>query len=456
MDEGRRKLALQLFSRAVEFLRDPMQEAISGHGHLEPVILSCLIFLVFEITMGNQLNAIRHARSGNSILHDRVDRHKRSGSVSSRFLQSLENPGEDRPRRASLDDTRICPSPQLKGSFQSLSEATVQLESLIDAGQDIRDELLRGGHMVPELKAICESSASLFCLRHTVSRCAQVDIKLLARLEDVKARFGNWNVAFVRMSQSLQFVSQELFLLQLRFFHASYLLAMCREMNEQLADRFADQFVRTVESAERVLKERPCKGSSSNEGIMSGPVAVAFMKMLHATSEQSSLGSDNSSTAASTGEETRSSVAGAFELGVLNAMFLVACKCRNSLTRHRAATLLAKYPRREAINSSETLAPYARHIIRLEERAAAESTGRTSSSADFYSDEVPGSARFLDVVASGLETSHEQFMLSCTRRQQGDDGNLELLEYECDVVGDGSRLMRDEMIRVEAMMIKSS
>jgi hypothetical protein len=88
------------------------------------------------------------------------------------------------------------------------------------------------------------------------------------------------------------------------------------------------------------------------------------------------------------------------------------------------------------------LALYAEKIIHLEEQQAANVMCQPSGSPEFYADEVPEHARFLDVVAHPLSEAPIKFALSCTKHvfQTGED--VVLLEYECSDKKGYSRLIQ--------------
>jgi hypothetical protein len=98
------------------------------------------------------------------------------------------------------------------------------------------------------------------------------------------------------------------------------------------------------------------------------------------------------------------------------------------------------------------LAPYVKQIIRLEEEAAANLTGQILTSDDLYPDEVPERARFLDIVASRGAGNTGESGLSCSRRVQGSEGEIELLEYECDEASDECKLKRSQIIRTDDLV----
>ena len=82
IDKAKTDLAFKMYSQAISCLRQPLQKAIREDGPLEPIILCCILFLVLELTAGNTLNAMRHARVGKRILDERLSLTEGSESTS--------------------------------------------------------------------------------------------------------------------------------------------------------------------------------------------------------------------------------------------------------------------------------------------------------------------------------------------------------------------------------------
>lgn len=82
VDKRKIDFALQMYSQAIIWLREPLQKAIKEDGPLEPIILCCILFVVLEVTAGNTLNAMKHARVGKKILDERLRLSGGPGSAS--------------------------------------------------------------------------------------------------------------------------------------------------------------------------------------------------------------------------------------------------------------------------------------------------------------------------------------------------------------------------------------
>ncbi len=124
--------------------------------------------------------------------------------------------------------------------------------------------------------------------------------------------------------------------LQIRAFCSYYTLATCRETSETSSDCFTSSFLRITALIEQYLKLR-----QGTQSLKIGPLRAEH--------------------------QTRANI---FEWGVLQALYIVAIKCRDPACRRRGAKLLCQIRRREANIESEDLAYYAEAVIQLEERRA--------------------------------------------------------------------------------------
>lgn len=454
LEEERRASAIQMYSKAITCLREPMQKAIRENGPLEPIILCCILFLVLEVTAGNHLNAMRHARVGKSILDERISRTDDLDSTTptssslSPALQTIRRLWTEASASNPFHPTPRTASPLSGMSFASLEETRSLLEVLIEAGQNTREELIVKAQELRRATAGFADTATQFCLTHTFSRTMPIASSLQTRLNEIMNGFSSWGRRFAPMYRSGEYISQDLFSMQLRFFYASFTLAMCRANNERLADCFGDQFVRTLDSAERLLKHRPLSGDWCMEPQITGPVAIPFMQNLTRVDSGQSPEPDEETRAqlqmglSDASGRTDDWAAGIFEFGILHALFTVACRCRTSYLRRRAIQLLSRAKRREAINCSQQLAVYAETIMHLEEQQARQLAGLYFTDSEFFADEMPEHARFLDIVAHPSAEDPQKFALTCTRHVSEHGNDIELLIYECSDKKEDCRLVQ--------------
>lgn len=443
--EAKTAAAFQMYSKANTCLRKPMELAIASKGPLGPIVLSCVLFLVFEVAMGHTLNALRHGRLGKSVLDERLiqvgGRHTTSLQTSSSCLRS-QNPGppwnDQNLGYSALDLDNPISTLKSPARFVSLQDARLNLEILMDTAQQLREKLILQAHEIIDSMSLSVSTASRFCLTHTFSRTMNITATLQRQLSDVLHDLTCWGKKFWLMFHSREFISQDLFFLQIRFFYASFTLAMCRASSERLADTFADQFVRTLDSAERILRQRPRLGEGGGEETTVGPVAIEFMEKLSITDTGQPSDQDAEHQARMrlgpfpSSDQSEDRAAGIFEFGILPSVFAIACRCRDSALRHRAAQLLADANRVEAVISSRALSMYAKAIIQLEESTIVQSTGLSSDEPGlYYADEVGEQERFLDVVAHSFPEKTSVFTLSFTKRVSQDSEDVVLHEYEC-------------------------
>ena len=115
-----------------------------------PVILSCLVFVIYETTFGTYLNALRHARTGFNILNERLHRL----FVSSHRLTT----NGDSDHVSSNGHLVAAPAKgvgQPASTFPSSEDTQIRLESLTEAsflvqGQGYRDP---SDHTAPLLRS---------------------------------------------------------------------------------------------------------------------------------------------------------------------------------------------------------------------------------------------------------------------------------------------------------------
>lgn len=449
-------LAIDLYSRALRHLQVPMRKAIAEDGSLMPVILSCLVFVIYETTFGTHLDALRHARTGFNILDERLHRSNPSHTT----LLNPEGAARDRRDRelccTDTNDRRLSPRTGIykkPASFEISRASTdglqTQLEALTEAGQDVRSSLQALAQQLTSETLEALSEAGSCCIIQTISRVVPINARLRDHMSSTLSSFRNLSqqLRLLLLSTENICLHPELLFMQIRCFHASFSLAMSRGFNEQLTDYFADDISRALENCERLVRlSFMARQGSTDDKKATGPIADEFMQKLFAAEHPGSV--DASATIVPQGplapaERRDRYIAGIFEFGILPALYLIACKCRTSSHRRRAARLLREANRVEAINSSHTLAAYADAIIDLEEQATAslkhcDNIQQTSAvSAGFYADEVPKEARFLDVVAAAGIAAHggeesSTVKLTCTRMIEDQGNKLELLEYHYD------------------------
>lgn len=198
-DDAEGSLAFEMYSKALTLLREPMQRAIREEGPLGPVILSCILFLVFETRAGTHLNAMRHARTGNNILSERLGKSRSPDNMP--LTPTSLSPQESGTGRVvagsdSENGSANCSSclhtANIETPFASLTDARVWLEVLTEAGQDLRTELHQLAQKSMGTFPVVFSRARQFCLIHTISRTIPVPTALQTRLEAVLNGFLCW------------------------------------------------------------------------------------------------------------------------------------------------------------------------------------------------------------------------------------------------------------------------
>lgn len=455
IDETRKASALRWYSKAISCLNEAMGDAMGRRGSLEPIILSCLNFVVFEVTMGNHVSAMRHARVGRNILDERL-RQQQSGSATSTSSSGVSSPSpgaisrESAPGGADDRPSRSVAPAGLGVPLDSLAELRASLETLTDAGQMLREQLIVAAQASVQQTHPTLDATSQFCLSHTRSRTMSIATALQTRLHETLSAFSAWGNRFMSVFRNSHPISRELLFLQIRFFYASSTMVMCRAGSEKVADSLVDEFVRALESAERLLRTEFGWRQQSAAEATEEPVVVELMEKLTLADRACSAAMHQESPYIVPDESSvppdNARPIGVFGFGILHALFTIACRCRASRPRRKATQLLLNAKRIEAVNSSGTLSMYAEAIIHLEELQTRLVTGRAFGATEFYADEVPEQARFLDVVARPDPERSAYFLLTCTRRTSPEAREIELLQYECSNDGGERRLLRSETV----------
>jgi len=105
-------------------------------------------------------------------------------------------------------------------------------------------------------------------------------------------------------------------------------------------------------------------------------------------------------------------------------LFLAAAKCRDSILRWTAVSLLRTLKLQEGAFHSDILSIYAQRIVELEESRAREMTG-IANGVPLTCADVPEQARFLDVTLD-LDESHIDIgILLCVRLSDHAEGSIE-------------------------------
>ncbi|KAF2171553.1 hypothetical protein M409DRAFT_18666 [Zasmidium cellare ATCC 36951] len=413
-------LALRLYSRAIAHLAKSIQQ---GETSLAPVIVGCVVFLVFEVTRGNPLCAARHARTGNRILNERLGLVEDVADFSNNFQPLLPQSGGT---PSELGYTVV---------FNSLEEALHHLEALTSAGQELQAELLRVAEDLVDTQwssLLSQNPASRFCLVNSLSKTMPLSAARQAQFDGIQNGHLQWKKACAQLLAAGEYPSRNAVRLLVRSFVARSTMLACRSTSERWADAYFEEFSAGFTAAELLVQWQ----------YSDFPVAENLMSRLsiaedHAQNNDVSASSEWDSQSPPFGPPPPRSdylphPAGVFGQGVFSTLFTVACKCRDATLRRRTADLLISSNRMEGHHSGKRLGLFAKIIIALEDQLALcdSELDSPSSSSEPASQDIPDTARLRDVVLHTADGENVVY-ISCTRQPAGSKGGIALEEYRC-------------------------
>nr|POE71859.1 hypothetical protein CFP56_11735 [Quercus suber] len=420
------KLTLRLYLAAVRQMTQAIEKAVVQHVSLEPVIVGCAVFVVLEIMRGNSVAAMLHARLGNRILNESLGHAK----------PTLATPDSRESVRTFDNQMTRAPLTELRSSstFSTLDEARQQLEMLANATQELHTELLQMAESAVDRylqSTILQRPARRFCLINSFSKSIPPSPScfLGTRLNNIEKGYSHWGRAFTQLLKVAGNPLRNILRLQVRFFCAKLTMLGCRSTHELWTDSCYDDFSDTLMAVERLLQLQ----------YFDAPVAESLVERLD-------LSKDHNRTSHHYFDERilqqpqpepshvetsgQAQAAGLFGQGILSALFTIACKCRVSRLRHRAAELLSLSNRVEGPYSSRNLGKFAKTIIALEERQYCSPHARAYPSLQEGLLIVPESARLSDVVVQSADYGRTVY-LSCTQFHTENESPVTLQDYKC-------------------------
>jgi hypothetical protein len=405
--------ALDQYSKTIASLNHQIRAVIQGRGHLQPVLLTCLLLVCFELHTDRPSMALRHHVMGRNIMRkslgggvsSSLGSSQLSGSlqilsqafdglcVSSAYPENIQTLGaitEGEARQSGL--MSLAP-------IDRLAEAWNALDQLIDSG----NQLLRKLYLLAErrVKAAYRDAldqATLYCLASCWSKSVPLPApdKTLGEIDDLLNQLDQWQHNTFVFDGCDQETTRALTLLQIRQWTASFALKTCRETRETSVDCYEDDFIRVMDLAHLYLKPL---------STISRPVRL---RSIYGNGQDDDFN---------------------LEQGILPALYIISLKSRTSATRHRATDILANAYRREGLGSSTVTAQIAIAIIRVEENRARDMG--SASHYDLLSSDVSEAARFADIVhAAGVDVQHPTCRLVCARYLHEEaGGGIEMIEY---------------------------
>lgn len=406
--------ALEQYSKTITALHRQIQSVMVEHAPLEPVLLTCLLLMCYELHAERSSMAIKHHTMGHDIVKKRLS-NKGEGHTSSpggsNSLQQLADafavlavgsnyPSSDDAASATTDRS----SRQLIASLDEphelqLTDAWDQLDQLIDAGRALCSRLYH--FTARHVEAIYGESldpSTRYCLASCWSRSIELPAHdtTLVEIDSLISAHRQWAARMSGVQSSHLHTSRALALLQIRHWMSSFTLATCRQTREMRTDAHEGDFNRVLDFAQFYLE---------TDNTVPRPTRP---RSLYGNGQDDAF---------------------CLEEGILSPLYLISLKSRTSATRHRAVEILANAKRREALGSSTISAQIAVAIVRVEEERARNMTP-TLLATDLPSDAVPEAARFTDTVrVAGQDLYRPTCRLVCARYLHESDGSIELIEY---------------------------
>jgi hypothetical protein len=406
--------ALDQYSKTIAALHRQIKTVMEGHGPLEPVLLTCLLLMCYELHAERSSMAIRHHTMG----HDIVKKHLSGGAGGpaispggSSSLQQLADafavlalgsnyPGNDNAASAAPDRSAqqlIIPL-HLTHELQ-LSNAWDQLDQLIDAGNALCGRLYHfTARHVTAIYGESLDPSTRYCLASCWSRSIELPAHdtTLVEIDALLNAHRQWAAVVSGVQDPHPKTARGFALLQIRQWFSAFTLATCRQTRELCMDAHEDDFNRVLDLAQFYLE---------SDNLVPRP-----------TRPRSMYGNGQDDVFC-------------LEEGILSPVYLISLKSRKSTTRHRAVEILASANRREGLGSSTISAQIAVAIVRVEEERARNMTP-TLLATDLLSDAVPEAARFTDTVRVAGEDLHRPTCrLLGARYLHESDGRIEITEY---------------------------
>jgi hypothetical protein len=402
--------ALDQYSKTIASLNHQIRAVIERRGPLQPVLLTCLLLVCFELHTDRPSMALRHHIMGRNIMQKSLrDTDSPSSSQSSGSLQVLSRafdglcvsstyPDNDRTLNAVTEGEVQQPGLMSLAPIDLLADAWNKLDQLIDSGT----QLLRKLYLFTErqVKAVYQDTldqATQYCLASCWSKSIGLPSHdtILGEIDYLLDELDQWQSNTFVFDGCDQETNRALALLQVRRWTASFALKTCRETRETSLDHHESDFIRVMDLAQLYLKPL---------STMPRPVRL---RSIYGNGQDDDFN---------------------LEQGILPALYLISLKSRTSATRHRATDILANAYRREGLGSSTVTAQIAVAIIRLEENRARDMC--PASHSDLFSSDVPEAARFADVVhAAGVDVQRPTCRLVSARYLHEDGGGIEIIEY---------------------------
>lgn len=370
-ERGPETFAIRQHTKAISHLNQKIQEG--NESSVEAVLMTCALFVCFEMFQNNYEAALSHMSSGIYVFfnwvskNDCANRHSRELSVQlerifGRLMLQTFLFVHTKPREWKFVKSSFTPRlPSIPPVFRSLNEARDCLDSCMCS--------LYHGMLTSQFQV----------LEHT-----DLDPNLSPELHanPLDAWLKSFRNFTAEQNENLSIREQNVsILLEIQHITATVLASAGPSSQESIFDSFEEEFSRTIVLASRLLM------SSTPEDSLEG--------------DQSPFPT--------------------FDMGILPHLYFVASRCRDPLLRRQALHLLRQGPRQEGIWQRDMLASIAERVMNIEERGCE----WVQSSLD-----ITASAR-LTLMNATIDFVERTVMLHCCRQESGNEIHIihESVEY---------------------------
>lgn len=410
-------VALTNYGKAISGLRSYIEKA-SGETDEEVtlvVLISCLLFICFEMLQGDQTLVISHLVKGLKVL---FAQYKPTTCVSAAMRPVVL--GNDFPStmdslvdifvRLDADSTmfgrrstylcttcRCCcqgSEIQFTHDFRSIQEARSHLDLLTSTCFTLRGKLLNFTEEVISSKPAGETWTSpsagegwaiRYCDLYARSRTidlngSTVGAEILAKQKELSIAFAAWTKALTNLANDADELS--IMMLRIQHFFAYFIVSTLRDGDETQCDRFHAAFAELVNLAGDYMERT---------------------------------------------QDLTSRCGFALESGILRSLYIVGLKCRDSRIRRRATELLRTATVQEGLWSGRIFAAYLTRVIQLEETQARKLRRDVGEDVALTYHLVSDKARFRDIVLVNDDTRPLVGRIVCAQQADEDNSAVKLM-----------------------------
>ncbi|KAK6436657.1 hypothetical protein LTR95_007143, partial [Oleoguttula sp. CCFEE 5521] len=398
MSTDDKTLSRKLYGKALSALQAHIDKVTHHKAALEPVLVTCLLLITFEILFEDEHTAFIHYTLARRLVdqlqaedsYAKSTFRLQSPAITNDLSSTFDRLQEDLAPLLDQIETQTSTQRELtQHIFPLRKQLSSQLTSLIAEGHAILHEFRSLAAPYWQDRPDLDHAARL-CLTYCHSRSVAVpgtstlETRRMTVLESLQA----WSdmIATHRLGESR--CAQ---LLRIRHFTSLHSLSTCRATSEMSTDDFALKSTEILDVIEAYLAHSHLRTRAQSRD------------------EATSISHDR---------------------GVLPALHIIATKSRDLPTRSRAVALLRKYRRREGLRWSPVVAAIADAVIKLEEsRADALNCGNEEPDTDaICAKPVPEAARFADIVICGERMDASHIRLVCARFKPESQGRRIVLE----------------------------